>query len=72
MIVASSAFRRVTYNCATHELTVVFNDGTAYRYSALPKYVYEDLLCAKSKGRFFNTDIRNNYKCRKISTQFLS
>ena len=66
MIVASSALHRVDYDRSTQELTIVFNDSAVYRYSAVPEHIYECLLSATSKGRFFNTEVRDNYKCKKI------
>lgn len=68
MMLASSALHSVDYDRSTQELTVVFNDGTSYRYSAVPEHVYDCLSVANSKGRFFNIEIRNHYQCWKIPT----
>ena len=58
MILVSSALHCVDYDRSRQALTVVFNDGTSYRYSAVPEHVYDCLLAAPSKGRFFNIEIR--------------
>ena len=66
MMLVSSALHCLDYDRSTQELTVVFNDGTSYRYSAVPEHVYDCLLAAPSKGRFFNIEIRNHYQSWKI------
>jgi hypothetical protein len=66
MMLVSSVLRCIHYDRSTQELTVVFNDGTSYRYSAVPKRLYDCLLAAKSKGTFFNIEIRNHYQSCKI------
>jgi hypothetical protein len=46
-------------NSATLELQ--FRSGAVYRYFAVPQRVFEDLLQAKSKGLYFNQNIRDKY-----------
>ena len=61
----SSVLHSLAYERSTQELTVVFMDGTAYRYSGVPEHTYQSLLLASSKGRFFNHEIRGRYPFEK-------
>jgi hypothetical protein len=42
-------------------LTVRFRSGSVYSYAGVPRGVYQRLLHAESKGRFFSAHIRNQY-----------
>jgi hypothetical protein len=43
-----------------------FRNGTSYRYWDVPAEVYDQLLLAESKGKYFNLHIRNRYAYTKI------
>lgn len=47
-------------------LQLSFRNGTSYRYSDVPAEVYDQLLLAESKGKYFNLHIRNRYAHSKI------
>ena len=58
----SSAIHAVSYNAATGTLTVQFtSSGQWYDYFNVPESVYQRLLAASSKGRYFNDYIRDQY-----------
>lgn len=57
----SSAIASVGYDPEKETLEVEFQSGNVYRYSGVPEEIYEDLLRARSKGRFFGTFIRGQY-----------
>ena len=57
----SSAIAAVGYDPGKEELEVEFRSGNVYRYFDVPEDVYEDLLQAGSKGRFFGSFIRGQY-----------
>lgn len=57
----SSAIASVGYNPEREELEVEFRSGSVYRYFDVPQEIYEDLLQAPSKGRFFASFIRGQY-----------
>ena len=48
-------------------LQLSFRNGTSYRYLDVPAEVYDQLLLAESKGKYFNLHIRNRYAYTKIS-----
>lgn len=43
------------------ELVIEFKNGRRYVYSGVPREVYEGLMYAESKGRFFNENVRKAY-----------
>ena len=58
----SSAIHAVSYNTATGTLAIQFtNSGQWYDYFNVPEGVYQGLLVASSKGRYFNVYIRDQY-----------
>ena len=57
----STALSRVIYYAASQCLEVEFRDHTIYQYSGVTAEIYAALLAAESKGKFFNTAIRNRF-----------
>ena len=57
----SSAIASIGYDADKQELEVEFTSGNIYRYFGVPEEVYEDLLQAPSKGRYFGSFIRGQY-----------
>lgn len=47
------------------QLYIQFRDGSVYVYSGVPADVYDGLLSAGSKGKFFNTMIEGQYRYRR-------
>jgi hypothetical protein len=64
--VDSSAILRVAYDDRARRLVVTFVTGRAYAYDDVPRRVYERLMDASSKGRFFNSAIRDRYRTTLI------
>jgi len=58
--VNSSAFSFIDYDEATSTLTISFKSGD-YDYKNFPKSLYEDFLASSSKGRFYNTYIKDKF-----------
>ncbi|WP_395094270.1 KTSC domain-containing protein [Armatimonas sp.] len=59
--VDSSMLDAVGYDEKTQELEAVFTSGKVYRYSGVPKEVYEELLASDSKGSFMRSAIIDCY-----------
>jgi hypothetical protein len=62
----SWAIQDVTYHEIHEELTIHMQEGTKGQgkklvYSHVPKSVFEEFLKAESKGKFYNSRIRNSY-----------
>ncbi len=62
----SALVEKVFYCPDTKTLDAVFKAGTRYRYSKVPPVVFARFVLAKSMGKFFNTDIKGQYDCKKV------
>jgi hypothetical protein len=49
-------------------LQIQFESGRVYQYYDVPQDVYDGMLSAESKGRYFNQHIRGKFKYREIQT----
>ncbi|SPE36711.1 Imidazoleglycerol-phosphate synthase (modular protein) [Candidatus Sulfopaludibacter sp. SbA6] len=47
-------------------LQLEFRDGTVYQYFQVPRQTYQSLLQADSKGAYFNSHIRNVFRCARL------
>lgn len=57
----STVIRHFDYNPDEEWLDVTFVSGLEYRYHDVPEAIFVRLQQAFSKGRFFNTHIRDEY-----------
>jgi hypothetical protein len=64
--VVSSELRTVGYNADALILEVEFQNERVYQYHAVPPPIFESLLTAQSKGRFFNANIRDQYAYTRL------
>ncbi len=48
-------------------LDIEFRTGKLYRYFNVPARSYRELLAADSKGRYFNSNIRNSFSYQDLS-----
>ena len=48
-------------------LEIEFDSGAVYQYLEVPVRIYEQLLRAESKGRYFNSEIREIYPYVQVS-----
>ncbi len=63
----SSNLKSSTYDSETKEFIVEFKKGGKYSYSNVPIQTIVELRRAPSKGTYFNKNIANIYKYKKIS-----
>jgi hypothetical protein len=63
----SLAIREFSYDRERAELTVTFETGRVYVYAKVPEFTFQRFARAASKGRFFNTEIRDKYRFRKLA-----
>lgn len=59
--VKSSNIAKVGYDQTKKVLSIQFESGKTYNYTAVPANVVLDLLFAESIGKYFNTEIKNKY-----------
>ena len=64
--VQSSTMVSAGYAKDTRLLDIEFRSGAIYRYRQVPESVYAALSAARSKGRFFGTEIRGKFSCEKV------
>ena len=64
--VESATLATVGYDEAQELLQLEFGSGVVHLYFGVPAAVYEALLGAPSKGRYFNGTIRGRYPYRQI------
>ena len=62
----SASLNAATYRDQGAFLELEFRSGTIYRYLGVPAQVYDELLRAESKGRYFNQHIRNRFPYAKL------
>lgn len=59
---SSTAIHRAEYDDTTSTLQIWFtSNGGPYDYYGVPRYHYDRLCSVASKGRYFNTHIRDRY-----------
>lgn len=66
ILVSSSDLASVGYDENSHILEIEFLRGGIYQYSGVPKNIYEGLMSASSKGKYFHRYIRDNYSTVKL------
>jgi KTSC domain len=62
----SSHIAAVGYDPSKKTLRIRFKIGSVFDYHDVPPQVHSDLVSAKSAGKFFHRQIRNNYKWDKV------
>ncbi|MEY2563299.1 MAG: hypothetical protein QOH88_1492 [Verrucomicrobiota bacterium] len=60
--VQSTAVASVGYSKRLHALEIEFRNGAIYRYLEVDALVYQDLMNAPSKARFYDENIRGKYR----------
>lgn len=59
--VDSTTMISVGYDSAQQILEIEFTSGVVYQYLEVPAAVFDELMRAESKGRYFNQKIRDDY-----------
>lgn len=70
----SSNIQAIAYNPQAQQLYIKFKDKTgatarAYRYDAVPSDVFQALLAAPSKGKYFAAQIKGAYQSVRIDSE---
>jgi hypothetical protein len=64
--VTSNALVSVGYDPATMTLEVEIHGGTVYQYLDVPETVFQALMASDSLGRFFNQNIKNQFRYSRL------
>jgi len=62
----SRVFMSAAYRPSARELYLRFREGYVYRYFECPQPVFQALLAAESKGRYFAQYIRNGFRYERV------
>jgi len=60
-LVESTTLQSAGHDPELEVLELQFRNGAVYQYFLVPQRVYRDLLWARSKGGYFNQNIRGRY-----------
>jgi len=66
--VLSTTLASVAYDEAQELLQLEFCSRAIYQYFGVPAAVHEALLCAPSKGSYFNQTIRSRFPYRLVTS----
>ncbi len=64
--VESSNIMSIGYDQVTQTLEVEFHKGRIYQYFDVPQAVYEEFICAGSKGAYLATQIKGYYRYARV------
>jgi len=67
IFVESSTLATIAYDSTRELLQLEFNSHAFYQYFGVPATVHEGLMDARSKGSFFNQNIRGKFLYRRIA-----
>jgi len=70
--VESSTLATIAYDGTRELLQLEFNSRALYRYFGVPATVHVGLMYARSKGGYFNHNIRGKFPYQRISEADLS
>ena len=65
--VRSSTLVSVGYDDPEQVLELEFKRNSVYQYFSVPKALYDQLMAASSKGKFFDQKIRDKFRTLKVS-----
>ncbi|QXU43329.1 KTSC domain-containing protein [Pedobacter sp. D749] len=65
----SSVIKYFSYDKATETLKIIFVTGMVYLYKNVPGKIYKMLKVSGSKGRYFNSNIKDKYKFQKLGEE---
>jgi lysyl-tRNA synthetase class 2 len=65
--VDSESLRAAGYDRARSVLRLRFRTGALYEYGDVPERVWQDLLGAESKGRYFMAHIRGRFPYHRVT-----
>lgn len=65
----SSVIKYFSYDAATETLKIIFVTGMIYLYKNVPEKIYKMLKASGSKGRYFNSNIKDKFKFQKLEEE---
>lgn len=65
IFVNSSNILRVDFDNLTETMMIYFRNGSIYQYVGVPYKLFEDFKACESAGKFFTSNIKNNFEFMK-------
>jgi len=65
--IKSSNIKTASYDTESKTLTVTFNTSMIYEYYDVPWKIFTKFRSSPSQGKYFNANIKTNYKFKKVS-----
>ena len=62
----SSVIKHFSYDTVAKTLKVIFVTDMVYLYKNVPEKIYKMLKASGSKGRYFNSNIKDKFKFKKL------
>jgi hypothetical protein len=63
--VKSSMIKSAGFDAASRTFEIEFRSGV-YQYSDVPQDVFDRFMASDSKGKFFDANIKDKYRFRKL------
>ena len=64
--VESSNLSRVRHDENSNTLEIEFIGSNVYQYFDVPKVIYDELLKADSKGKYFHSQIKGHFRYARV------
>jgi len=64
----STVIHRFCYDADTSRLVIEFQSGRRYVYFGVPPAVHEAMRSARSRGSYFNEQVRDRYSYARLDT----
>ena len=61
--VSSAAIASVGYDAAIRRMKIRFTSGSVYDFCGVPEEIHRALMAARSKGTYYNENIKDRYPC---------
>jgi KTSC domain len=65
----SSVIKYFSYDEVTKTLKIIFVTNMVYLYQNVPEKIYKMLKASGSKGRYFNSNIKDKFKFQKLEEE---
>ena len=65
-VVDGGRIRKIAFEPREEELEIEFADGGVYRYQMVPQEIYQELMAADSKARYFTQTINQRFACVRV------
>jgi len=65
----SSVIKYFNYDTASKTLKIIFVTDMVYLYKNVPEKIYKMLKASGSKGRYFNSNIKDKFKFQQLGEE---